>query len=58
MVEPAMCDEKTESGEVSDLEASAPAYNAKISFFHLENCVAMKLEKTAARGKIKNILKL
>lgn len=45
MVEPAICDMKAESGKANDLEVSTPVQDAKISFFHLENGVAIKLEK-------------
>lgn len=51
MVEPAICDKKKESGEANDLEVSTPAWDAKISFFHLENCVDRKLEKCSQKEK-------
>lgn len=53
MVEPAICDKKKESGEANDLEVSTPAWDAKISFFHLENCVDRKLEKCSQKKKKK-----
>lgn len=52
VIEPAICDMKTESGEANDLEVNTPARDAKISFFHLEICVDRKLEKCSQKKKI------